>query len=76
MSVYDCCYHCEKRKIFFNGEQVVSCHSTCKEYKDAVEENKGVKAKKKADSDVLGYLSDKAYRSKKRTGNSGKDVKW
>lgn len=68
MSVYNCCYLCEERHI--------GCHATCRKYQDAVEEHGAAMAKKRADSDINGYLSDKAYRSKKRTGNSGKDVKW
>ena len=62
MSDKGCCYKCEDRKVYKEGDRFVSCHSTCerweKQQKQKAKKNALVKKQKQKDNICKGYAND------------------
>ena len=66
MEDFKCCYKCKKRGVKEINGKLVSCHSSCKKYKEYAkklrEQNEQIREKKRLDSDS--YAKSWARRKK------------
>lgn len=65
-----CCYKCEKRAVYKDGDKIVTCHSTCERWKEQKEKNEKKKAliqkQKDKDSICKSYANDSKNKVLKR----------
>lgn len=62
-----CCYKCEERKVYQEGNKTVTCHSTCERWKEQKEKNEKKKALIQKQKDKENICKSYANDSKCRT---------
>ena len=70
MKKIECCHNCTERFVYKEGDNLVTCHSTCQRYKDESNElkehNTMIRKKKEADKNARSYFCETKSKNLKR----------